>query len=238
MSRVFQLLFLILFFFLPKKALAMHIAEGVIPFSQALLWFIALFIVLIPSFLKLSRTLKEQPEKKAVFAFATALVFLLSMLPIPVPFAGTCSHPVGVSLAVMLLGLAGGVVSGFIVLILQAFLLAHGGVSSLGANAFSMAVVGSFIAYLVLSFLKRTSLPVFLVGFLMGLLSDWATYSTTAFQLSLALTGQEPFTAIFTKAILAFLPTQLPIGILEGLLAGSIGSALAKRRKDLLTWEV
>jgi cobalt/nickel transport system permease protein len=237
MSRVFQLLFFIIFL-LPKKALAMHIAEGVIPFSQALLWFIALFVVLIPSFLKLSRTLKEHPEKKAVFAFATALVFLLSMLPIPVPFAGTCSHPVGVSLSVMLLGLAGGIVSGFIVLILQAFLLAHGGVSSLGANAFSMAVVGSLFAYLALSLLKRTSLPVFFVGFLMGLLSDWATYFTTAFQLSLALTGQEPFTAIFIKAILAFLPTQLPIGILEGLLAGSIASALAKRRKDLLTWEV
>jgi len=236
MSKFF--LFLFILFLLPRPALAMHIAEGVIPFGQALLWFIALFVVLIPAFLKLSRMLKEQPEKKAVFAFATALVFLLSVLPIPVPFAGTCSHPVGVSLAVMLLGLAGGVVSGFIVLILQAFLLAHGGISSLGANAFSMAVVGSFFAYLILSLLKRTNLSIFLTGFLMGLLSDWATYFTTAFQLSLALTGQEPLSAIFPKAILAFLPTQLPIGILEGLLAGSIASALAKRRKDLLTWEV
>jgi len=229
---------LAMLFLIPKDALAMHIADGVIPFGQVIFWFVALFVALIPSLYKLSKTLKEAPEKKAVFGLATALIFLLSMLPIPVPFAGTCAHPVGVSIAVMLFGLTGGIVSGFIVIILQAFILAHGGVSSIGANAFSMAVVGSFTAYVLLALFRNTNLSLLFVGFLMGLFSDWATYLTTAIQLSLALAGENPFSAIFAKAILAFLPTQIPIGILEGLLAGSIAQALAKRRKDLFAWEV
>ncbi len=231
-------LFFMLNLLWPDYLYAMHISEGILPLSQALFWFLLSVVVIGLAYFYLKKSLSEFPERKALFAFATALVFLLSCLPIPVPFVGTCSHPVGVSIAVMLLGLGGGIISGFIVLLLQAFLLSHGGLSSLGANIFSMAVVGSFTAFLSLILLKRFSLSPFLIGLAMGILSDWATYLTTAFQLALALSGNTPLGSILYKALLAFLPTQIPIGLLEGLIAGGLATALAKRRKDLLIWEV
>ncbi len=212
----------------------MHISEGILPLSWAASWGVSSFVILSIALKKLKGTLERNPEKKAFFVLITALIFLLSALPIPVPFAGTCSHPVGVGVGVLTVGLSGSIVAGFIVLLLQALFMAHGGISSLGANVFAMAIVGSFSAYLVLQILKNTGLPLFLKGFLVGIVADWLTYTVTTLQLSLALMEGEPFFSLFLKILLAFLPVQGPVGILEGLITGSLIVALAKRRKDLV----
>jgi ABC-type Co2+ transport system permease subunit len=34
--------------------------------------------------------------------------------------------------------------------------------------------------------------------------------------------------------LLAFIPTQVPIGIIEGIITGALAYAIAKKRKDLL----
>ncbi len=212
----------------------MHISEGILPLSWAASWGVSSFVILSIALKKLKGTLEKNPEKKAFFVLITALIFLLSALPIPVPFAGTCSHPVGVGVGVLTVGLSGSIVAGFIVLLLQALFMAHGGISSLGANVFAMAIVGSFSAYLVLQILKNTGLPLFFKGFLVGIVADWLTYTVTTLQLSLALMEGEPFSNLFLKILLAFLPVQGPVGILEGLITGSLIVALAKRRKDLV----
>lgn len=233
---MFKVLILIFFSLLihPQLGFAMHIAEGILPFNWALFWWLCFLVILALSLKNLTSLLKEDSTKKVLFAFITALVFLLSMIPIPVPFAGTCSHPVGVGVGVFVLGLSGSIVAGFIVLLLQALLLAHGGLSSLGANAFAMAIMGSLSAYLIILIFKRTSFPLYLKAFLSGLLADWFTYATTALQLSLALKGDEPLLGLYLKVILAFIPTQLPLGILEGVITASLVTAMAKRRRDLL----
>lgn len=212
----------------------MHISEGILPLSWALFWGGASFIVLSIALKKVKTTIEKKPEKKAFFVLITALIFLFSAIPVPVPFAGTCSHPVGVGVGVLTLGLSGSIIAGFIVLLLQALFLAHGGISSLGANVFSMAIAGSFFAYLTLLLLKSTNLPLFIKGFLVGLIADWMTYLTTALQLALALKGEEPFSSLFLKILLAFIPIQTPISILEGIITASLALALAKRRKELL----
>ncbi|MGB9761690.1 MAG: energy-coupling factor ABC transporter permease [Caldimicrobium thiodismutans] len=212
----------------------MHISEGILPLSWAGTWWAGTACILGLSFRNLKKDLENQQEKKAVFAFVTALVFLFSAVPIPVPFSGTCSHPVGIGISVLLLGLSGSIVSGFIVLLLQALFLAHGGLSTLGANAFSMAIMGSLAAFLVLKILQSFRISLYLKGFFMGLLADWITYLTTAFQLAIALKGEEGFYPLFLKVLLAFIPTQVPIGIIEGIITGALAYAIAKKRKDLL----
>jgi cobalt/nickel transport system permease protein len=48
---------------------------------------------------------------------------------------------------------------GCIVLLFQAVLLAHGGLTTLGANTFSMAVVGPFVAFGVYKLINKLKVP-------------------------------------------------------------------------------
>ena len=80
----------------------------------------------------------------------SAYVFVLSALKIP-SVTGSCSHPTGTGLSASLFGPSVTAVLGTIVLLFQALLLAHGGLTTLGANVFSMAIAGPFICLLYTS---------------------------------------------------------------------------------------
>lgn len=217
-----------------KKSYAMHISEGILSFNWALIWWVLAIIFLLWGLKGLKNYLKRFPERKPLVGFLGAMVFLFSMLPIPVPIVGTCSHPVGVGFSAIMLGFTGSVVIGFIVLLLQALLLAHGGISSLGANVISMAVVGSLCAFLIYRILQKLKVNLYLSCFIAGLLADWATYLTTALQLALTLKGEESFLFLFLKIAGAFAPTQVPLGFLEGVITAGIIGAISKRKKELL----
>jgi cobalt/nickel transport system permease protein len=66
-------------------------------------------------------------------------------------------------------------------------------------------------------------------------LADWATYITTSFELASALHGSKPIFSLFWTILLAFVPTQLPLGILEGFLTGGMIVFVYKRRPDILS---
>ena len=83
-----------------------------------------------------------------------AFAFVLSALKIPSAF-GSCSHPTGVGLGAILFGPTATAVLGLIVLLFQALLLAHGGLTTLGANVFSMAIVGPFVSFGLYALLKK-----------------------------------------------------------------------------------
>lgn len=219
---------------MPVSLWAMHISEGILPLPWALFWWVIMLVFLGLALRRVTQSLREDPQRKSLFAFVTALIFLFSVIPIPVPIAGTCSHPVGVAVGVFILGLSGSIVAGFIVLLLQTLLLAHGGISSLGANVVSMAVAGSLSAYLLLLLLTRFSISIPVKAFLCGLLADWATYFMTALQLTLALREGDPFLEFFLKILLAFAPTQIPLGILEGVITASLITVIARKRRELL----
>ena len=74
-----------------------------------------------------------------------AFAFVLSALKIP-SITGSCSHPTGVGLGAILFGPMTMAVLGLIVLLFQALLLAHGGLTTLGANTFSMAIAGPIVS--------------------------------------------------------------------------------------------
>jgi len=161
-------------------------------------------------------------------------VFVISCMPIPVPVVGSCSHPAGTGLAAILIGPALAAVVSSIALLLQALFLAHGGLTTLGANIVSMGVVGSLTAYAAFRLARRCGLPLWGAAFLAGLTADWATYATTAFQLAAALHGQGSLAKMFGAIAVAFLPTQLPIGVLEGVLTAGVYRFIEVRRPNLL----
>jgi cobalt/nickel transport system permease protein len=67
-----------------------------------------------------------------------------------------------------------------------------------------------------------------------GIVADWATYSATAVQLALGIKGEEAFFPLFLKILVAFVPTQLPLGLLEGFITSGVITLLLRRRPDLM----
>lgn len=222
------------FWLAPRSAHAMHLAEGILPMPWAALW-TAVCLPFVAIALKLyrrraSRDLFYRP----LVAMVAAAVFLISCMPIPVPTAGTCSHPCGTGLAAILIGPWMTILVTLVALLLQALLLAHGGITTLGADVLSMGVAGAFVGFLTFHALLRFGATPWLAAFAAGLLADWATYSVTALELASALHGARPFGELFLTVGAAFVPTQLPLGILEGVLSAGAVAFLYRRRRDIL----
>jgi cobalt/nickel transport system permease protein len=155
-------------------------------------------------------------------------------MPVPVPTAGTCSHPCGTGLAAILIGPWMTVLVTLVALLLQAIFLAHGGFTTLGADVMSMGVAGAFVGWAVFTLCRRSGASLALAAFLAGVLSDWATYATTSLELATALHGARPMGTLFVTVLLAFVPTQLPLGLLEGALSAGAVGFLLRRRRDIL----
>ncbi len=81
----------------------------------------------------------------SVFA---AFSFLVMMFNLPLP-GGTTGHAVGVSIAAIILGPWASILAVSIALLIQALFFGDGGITTLGANCFNMAIIGSLVAYLV-----------------------------------------------------------------------------------------
>jgi len=212
----------------------MHIAEGLLPLSQATMWSLISLPVVVYSFKKISTAGAKDPFFKTISAILGATVFIISAMPIPVPLVGTCSHPTGIGMIVPLVGPWIAIVISSVALALQALFLAHGGISTLGANIFSMGIIGSFSALLVFTATRRIGASLGISTFLSGLTADWCTYIGTALILSLSITGDTSFLRVFLSIVIAFMPTQIPIGILEGFMAMGAVQFISKRRPDII----
>lgn len=215
----------------------MHIMEGFLPWEWCLLWYLVAIPVVAYGVIRIKKITDENPESKPLLAVSGAFVFILSSLKFP-SVTGSCSHPTGNGLGAVIFGPAVASVLGAIVLVFQALLLAHGGITTLGANIVSMGIVGPLAAWLVYKgFMKLNiskagwyiSLAVFFAAFM----GDWLTYVTTATQLALAFpipTMEEAF----VKFIVIFAYTQVPLAVAEGLLTVVIFDYIKKLRPDIL----
>jgi cobalt/nickel transport system permease protein len=121
-----------------------------------------------------------------------------------------------------------------IALTLQALFLAHGGLTTLGANILTMGVAGAFTGYGVFVVAKRLGAPWMVAAFLAGLLSDWITYAATSLILALGLHGDAALGTMFASIAIAFIPTQVPLGILEGFIAAGAYRFVLNRRPEFL----
>jgi len=220
--------------FLPTTSFAMHISEGILPFSWALFWFVASAPFLALGLRTLAKRSELDLSSKPLVGMVAAVVFIISCMPVPVPTAGTCSHPCGTGLAAILLGPSLGVVVASVALLIQALFLSHGGLTTWGANLFTMGVMGSFISYAAFRGLRTVGVGVIVAAFVAGLVADWATYAGTSMIMAAGIRGTSPFWPLVGKIILAFVPTQLPLGIIEGTLTAGMVSLLRTKRPDLV----
>ncbi len=217
-----------------NNAFAMHIADGIISLQWSLLWFALVIPFIFLGIGKIKKLSESELFFKPLIGLLTALVFIISVMPIPVPIVGTCSHPTGVAVSSIILGPFVSVIVSAVALLFQALFLAHGGLTTLGANIFSMGVVGSFTSYAIFRLCRKMGLGIILAGFLAGIMADWTTYAATSFQLASGLAKEGEMLSLLWKISLAFVPTQLPLGIIEGGITAGALLLLYKRRKDIL----
>ena len=167
-------------------------------------------------------------------ALVTAFVFAGQMINFPV-LPGMSGHLLGGVLAAVLVGPWAGYLVVAIVLIIQAFLFADGGLTALGLNIVNMALIGAVGGYLVYRFVFRIAgfrpdrvapaagiaafLSVPLAG--LGFVIEFAV-GGTAESLSLG------------AILVAMVGTHLLIGIGEGVITFFVVGAVMKARPDLV----
>lgn len=202
------------------SASAMHIAEGYLPKAWAFGWMAVCVPFVAAGFWSIRKKVEGNPKAKVLLAMCGAFAFVLSALKIP-SVTGSCSHPTGVGLGAILFGPTATTILGLIVLLFQALLLAHGGITTLGANVFSMAIVGPIVSWAVYQGLKKAGARPAVAVFCAAALGDLLTYVTTSFQLGVVYGNIAEYLTIFAV-------TQIPLAIAEGLLTVVVFNVLEK----------
>ncbi len=224
-----------IFYCLTPPAGAMHIMEGYLPFVHSIAWGVLCLPFLAAGLFSIKKTVSEKRKTLLLLAMVGAYAFVLSALKIP-SVTGSSSHPTGTGLGAILFGPSPMAVLGIIVLLFQAILLAHGGLTTLGANTFSMAIAGPFVTYGVYRLCKALKVNRLVAIFLAAALGDLFTYCVTSFQLALAYPSEVGgISASLAKFMSVFAVTQIPLAIIEGLLTVAVVIGLESWAKPELT---
>ena len=207
---------------------AMHIMEGFLSPVWCISWGALCIPFVVKGYFSIKKKIEKSSKMLLILAMCGAFAFILSALKLP-SVTGSCSHPTGVGLGAIIFGPTAMSVIGVIILLFQAILLAHGGITTLGANTFSMAIVGPFAAYGVYKILNKygvkTSISVFFAAFI----GDLLTYMVTSLQLALAFPDASGGIMVSLGKFLGiFAITQIPLAISEGILTVIVYEGIKK----------
>lgn len=194
----------------------MHIAEGILPAAHAAAWSVVAAPFVLHGGRAVVREVRDHPESRLILGAAGAFTFVLSAIKLP-SVTGSSSHPTGTGLGAVLFRPPVMAFLCTVVLLFQAMLLAHGGLTTLGANVFSMGIVGPWVGYCTWRILRPLGVSVAI--FAAMALADLSTYCVTALQLALAFPDPASgFAGAAAKFLSIFAVTQIPLALAEGLL--------------------
>lgn len=215
----------------------MHITEGIITGGSAVAYTGAGLVFVGWGASRMKRFICDFPGKKPLLGMGGAIIFFLSLIPIPA-FTGTCSHPCGTPLIAILLGpLIGCALTG-VSLLLQAAFFAHGGFSTWGANVIALGVFGCFFGWGVFKVFMKIGLPLWAAGFAGGLVGDVMVYASSGMILGTTLVNapnpQFSLGGYLAAIYAAYLPTQLPIAVGEMIVTGMALQYAYRQRPEVL----
>lgn len=212
----------------------MHIEDGILSPQACVGWYAATTAFVMPGIYEIKRRVRENLSYKPFLAMTGVAVFVISAMHLPVPVTGSCSHPCGTPLAAIVIGpFATAVITG-IVLFFQAVFLGHGGITTIGANDFSMGIAGALSGYASWKAMRTVDFPVWLAAGVAGFVGDLMTYLVTAFELAWNLHGHVPIVKQWMIFFMGFAPTQLPLAVGEAIFTSAVLVAMLNRRPDLL----
>ena len=200
---------------------AMHIMEGFLPQGHAIAWGAVCLPFVVWGLIAMRKIVAQHRKAVLLLAMMGAYAFVLSALKMP-SVTGSSSHPTGTGLGAVLFGPAPMAVLGMIVLLFQAILLAHGGLTTLGANTFSMAIAGPFVSFGVYRQCRKLKVNRLVSVGIACALGDLFTYCITAAQLALAHPGEQGVLASMVEFLGVFALTQIPLAIVEGILSAIV----------------
>lgn len=208
----------VLIFGFEKVSNAMHIMEGYLPLKYCIAWGVITFPFVLVGLKNLRKVSNEHKSTMILLAMAGAYAFVLSAMKLP-SVTGSSSHPTGTGLVSIFFGPTIGTVVALVVLLFQAILLAHGGLTTLGANTFSMGVAGPFLTYGLYKLGSKLNINRKINIFVAAALGNLFTYVITSIQLALAHPSEiGGVMASFTKFASIFAITQIPLAVVEGIL--------------------
>jgi len=212
----------------------MHIEDGILSAQACAGWYAATVAFVMPGIYEIKRRVRDNLSYKPFLAMVGVAVFVISAMHLPVPVTGSCSHPCGTALAAILIGPFATAVISVIVLFFQAIFFGHGGITTIGANTFSMGIAGALSGFVFWKALRAVDSPVWLAAGVAGFVGDLVTYLVAAFELAWSLHGQVPLVKQWMIFFMGFAPTQLPLAIGEAVFTAAVLVAMLNRRPDLL----
>jgi len=177
---------------------------------------------------------KQLDEKSAPLAGLTAVfIFAVQMLNFPVA-AGTSGHLLGGALAAVLVGPYAATLALTVVLVMQGFLFADGGLSAIGLNVFNMAVLGVWAGYgiflLLRKILPKSKSAIPIAAAAAGFCS--VPLAAVGFVIQYAMGATATFSV--TTVLGAMVGTHILIGIGEAIITALTISAVMASRSDLV----
>ncbi|MGE5637999.1 MAG: energy-coupling factor ABC transporter permease [Chloroflexota bacterium] len=204
----------------------MHILDGYIDPSTAILMLIVSGAILVWSWKKVKA---DYPQSfVALLAVSSAFIFAAQMINFPI-MPGTSGHIVGATFLGILLGPYAGILSMTIILLMQAFFFADGGLLAFGANVFNMAIIG-VLSFFIIKLLtrnsrspKRLASSIFIASWLSDVLASLAAALEIGTSSAYASAGGITFT----------IPVMLFYYGLTGLAEGAITTTLVMALQQL-----
>jgi cobalt/nickel transport system permease protein len=212
----------------------MHIMEGFLPAAWCIAWWLVALPCLALGVYQLKRALAADREALPFLGVTGGFVFILSSLKLP-SVTGSCSHPTGTGLSAIAFGPWITAVIGAIVLLFQALFLAHGGLSTMGANTVSMGIVGPLVGWGIYRALRDTRVSMYATVFLACAFADLFTYVMTSLELALAYPAQVGGVgSSFAVFMGIFAITQIPLAILESIILVLVFKYIVQLRPGIL----
>ena len=208
--------------------------EGFLPATWCIVWWLVALPCLVLGLYQLKRVMAVDREALALLGVTGGFIFILSSLKLP-SVTGSCSHPTGTGLSAISFGPWITSVVAAIVLLFQALFLAHGGLSTMGANLVSMGIAGPLVGYGIYRALRETQVSIFFTVFLASALADLVTYVVTSLELALAYPAEVGgFAGSFTLFLGVFALTQVPLAIVEGVVLALVFKYIVQLKPEIL----
>ena len=212
----------------------MHLAEGVLPLSQAIGWSALAAPTVAWSLRGEQRARRDTPSSSLIMAGVTSLLFAGTLLPLPVPIVGATSHICLTPVLALVVGVRRIVWPTFFVLLLQAVFFAHGGITTLGVNVLTLGLLGPLTTVRLWALLRRLGADgPFGLALACGV-GGLSVYVADAVVLAVALSDVAAHATTFGAVLLGFAPVQVPLAVLEAVASVGIVRLLAARRPGLL----
>jgi cobalt/nickel transport system permease protein len=212
----------------------MHVMEGFLPLQWAVFWWVVALPCLGYGIYQLKKVLEADREALPLLGVVGGFIFILSSLKLP-SVTGSCSHPTGTGLSAVCFGPWITSVICAIVLLFQSLFLAHGGLSTLGANIVSMGIVGPLMGWGIYRLLRDTTVNMYITVFLAVAFADFFTYVTTSLELAVAYPAEVGgFMSSFVLFLGIFALTQVPLAIVEGVILTLVFKYIVALKPDIL----